>query len=95
MQTSVDNTQLSMIHFNCRRLKKNFDNMNCFDSKSDIIGLTETWLKESECTFLNIPNYAFLANNRTHTRGAGVGIYVHKDVDFKRRHDLEIMDDVF
>lgn len=45
----INNENLSMLHINCRSLKKNFDFMNifldCFDVNFSVIGLTETWLK--------------------------------------------------
>ena len=46
----------SLIHFNCRSLSCNFDNLNVYlksiTHSFKIIGLTETWLKKSSPTDL-------------------------------------------
>ena len=88
---------LSMAHFNCRSLKKNFDHftsyLNCIDIQFSVIGLTETWLRNNECSLLSIPHYTFLSHNRAEKRGGGVGFYIKENVTFKRRFDLDIFTD--
>ena len=69
----------SSVHFyNCRSLHKNCDNMQCtldtLDIQFSVIGVTETWLRESDPLY-NIQNYTFLANGRKTKRGGGVGLY--------------------
>ena len=67
-------------------MNNNFENLTIFLSTLDVqfslLGITETWLKESDC-FYNIDHYSFLANGREAKRGGGVAIYIRNDIDFK------------
>ena len=87
----------SIAHFNCRSLKRNFENMSkflkCFTHTFSLIGLTDTWLTNTETPLLGLPNYIFITNNRQNKCGGGVGIYLNNDLKFKRREDLEILND--
>ena len=58
-----------------------------------IIGVTETWFKNNEMD-LSLPSYSFVGNARRGRRGGGVGIFVHNNIKFKRRCDLDICNDV-
>ena len=51
-----------------------------------IIGVSETWLKENEKLYVGIE---FIGNCRHEKRGGGVGLYVHENLRYKRRPDLE------
>ena len=88
---------LTLLHFNCRSLKRNFDNFSeCVQTLNmpmSIIGVTETWLKNYEMD-LSLPSYSFVGNARRGRRGGGVGIFVHNNIKFKRRCDLDICNDV-
>ena len=85
---------LSCVHFNCRSLAMNFQNLSTFVSELDLdfstICLTETWLT-SDSSHSNLDGYAFLANNRSTKRGGGVGMFINSNVSYKQRNDLTIM----
>ena len=91
-----ENVTFSMVHFNCRSLKRNFDNvqvfLQCCNCNFTVIGVSETWFTGSESTF-QLPNYTFHNNYRSNKRGGGVGVYVQNKVKIKRRFDLEIFND--
>ena len=58
-----------------------------------IIGLTETWLNDTNDDIFELDNYDFVNANRTSRNGGGVGIYIIKDMNFKLRRDLNINDE--
>ena len=93
--TTSYNNLFSMIHFNCRSILKNFDDIialiNFLSIKFTVIGVSETWLKDNSIQ-CNILGYNFLSNNRKNRRGGGVGIYIKDDLVFKCRNDVEIND---
>ena len=89
---------LSCIHVNTRSLCRNFDALSLFLSslsvQTKVVGITETWLSDnSPVSLCNIHGYEFVGNNRKSKRGGGVGLYVHKDISFNRRCDLDINTD--
>ena len=45
---------------------------------SDIISISETWLKENKdlIDYVQIPGYEFIYNNRKHSIGGGVAYYI-------------------
>ena len=59
------------------------------DIKFSVIGVTETWLRESDPLY-NIHNYKFVANGRQTKRGGGVGLYIRNDLQYTSRTDLDI-----
>ena len=85
----------SLIHFNCRRLHRNFDNLalllNEIKHKFKIIGLTETWLHSSSfIDAFQFDGYNFLHSDRVNRRGGGTGLYIHKSLQHKFRSDLSV-----
>ena len=82
---------LSFLHLNIRSLQRNFDNFSNLLLKINInftfIGLSETWLKDSE-TLMDIPGYRFIHNPRHNRTGGGVGLYFSDHLNFKLRSDL-------
>ena len=87
------NQVFSMIHFICRSIRRNVDDLSmflsCFKHKFSLIGLTETWLKEDEAPLFQLPDYKFVTKCRNDRRGGGVGMYVRSDLQFHRKTDLE------
>ena len=92
-----DHSFLNVYHFNCRSLRCNFDEFtNVTDIIQDpmtIVGVTETWLRENENVYFGIPNFEFVGNCRKMKRGGGVGLYIHENLHFKRRTDLDVFCD--
>jgi len=72
----------SLLHLNIRSLSRNYDNFTSFlaniDGKFSIMGVSETWLKDSGYSF-DIVGYDFIHNARPSWIGGGVGIYVNND----------------
>ena len=87
-------TSVSILHLNIRSINKNFDNFKLFLSSLNycIICFSETWFNDRNVNNSNykLPNYSSIHKIRTHSRGGGVSIYIHKDFEFKIRNDLSI-----
>ena len=88
----------SMTHLNIRSLYNKLDSLkqllNSLYLPFQIIGLTETWLNDTNDDIFKLDNYDFVnANYRTSRNGGGVGIYITKDMNFKLRRDLIINDE--
>ena len=77
----------SILHHNIRSINKNLPNLTDFlgtlNLDFDIIGLTETWLKNNQ-NIQPIENYFFIHNPRNDKTGGGVGLL------FKSRLDLDL-----
>ena len=92
---------LSIIHFNCRSIKANFENMkrylHALNVRFDVIAISETWLSDSDSVseyFLD--NYDNVCINRKNRRGCGVMIHISKFFEYKRVNDLYFaVDDFF
>ena len=92
---------LSLIHFNCRSIKANFENMNYFleslDVKFDIIAVSETWLRDSDnISDYSIENYEIVNINRNLKRGGGVMLYISKHFEYEKVDDFSfVIDELF
>ena len=82
---------ISLYHHNIRGLPENFIKMdlmlNGLKTQFDIIGLSETWLKESNCDLYNIKNYASYHKIRKYKDRGGIALYIKNGIE---RHDLDI-----
>ena len=56
----------------------------------EIIGLTETWLGETNYKNFNLEGYDFTSAHRENKKGGGVGIYIAERLKYKLRKDLNI-----
>ena len=92
---------LSIIHFNCRSIKANFDNMykylESLQIKFDVIAVSETWLTEhDDINDFILPDYEILSINRTNKRGGGVMLYISNNIEYEKLNDLSfVVDDMF
>ena len=72
-----------------RSLNRNFDNLVNFftsiKSKFSVIGISETWLADSDHT---VDSYNFIYKHRPSRAGGGVGMHLDVDLAFKFRNDL-------
>ena len=86
----------TLFHINLRSLKKHFEELSEFLSTLNmsfsVIGISETWLNNSNDVIFNIPGYKFISNNRRHKHGGGVGLFIKDDLNFKLRSDLQSFD---
>ena len=54
------------------------------------IGISETWVTASNKDLLNIPGYSHEQCIRSnHKRGGGTSLYIHNQIQYKTRDDLE------
>ena len=93
-----DDKDMSIINLNIRSLANKFDTFkNLLDTlkqRFSIISLTETWLNEHKSVEnFGLTDYYFVCSNRINRRGGGLGIYVSNNFNFKRRPDLDIIED--
>ena len=82
---------LSLFHLNIRSLTRNIDDLFNFlrniDNDFTFVGLSETWLLNSE-NDVGIPRYNFINNPRDNKTGGGVGLYCSVDLNYKLRNNL-------
>ncbi len=82
----------SMMHLNIRSITNKFDSFKqliySLNKPFQVIGLTETWLKETNEDLFKLENYDFVNVNRSTKSGGGVGIYVSNELKYKVRFNL-------
>ena len=78
-----DSKGLSIIHFNCRSLRANLEYIKDILHELsaavvfDVIGLSETWLKDNICLDeFQMDGFTLYTQNRTNKGGGGVALYV-------------------
>ena len=63
------------------------------DIKFDVIGLTETWLKENNKDLYGLPGYSKPEHScRTDRPGGGVALYLKSSIEYILRNDLKLTD---
>ena len=81
------NKTFSILHLNCRTIKKNFTKLSILlkslETDFDVIAISETWLNESEHELFDIQDYTCTFISRNEKRGGGVGLYVKNKYTFK------------
>ena len=90
-----ENKSFSILNFNIRSMRKNFEEFRNFIYKLDfefsIISLTETWCLDdprNESLF-KLNNYTSIHQSRYSDRnGGGTCIFIHNSLIFKKRSDL-------
>ena len=84
--------QFSLLHLNIRSISNKFDSfknlIKTLNIPFQIIGLTETWLNDSNMNDYNLEKHTYISSNRSKRKGGGVGLYVSNQLDFKIRNDL-------
>ena len=88
-------SDLSMCHHNIRSLPAHINEFSAYlktlNHKFCCIGLSETWLKESNKDLYNIEGYSSIHNVRSDNRGGGVSLFVTQDIKYNVRNDLSDM----
>ena len=89
---SEEQADFSLFNLNIRSLNKNFDKLKeCLKSVNhnfNIIGLTETQLKDKPHEYLQLPDYNLEYMNRVGRNSGGVCLYIRNDIKYKLRTDL-------
>ena len=100
-QHNSNNRTIFLLHFNIQCLPAKFDNLltflnllssNSYENLPSILALSETWLDEfNEKAFPISGFHPLLSRSRkdNSSRG-GVGLYIHDDITFTPRPDLDI-----
>ena len=90
---------LPLCHINIRSIKANLPSFEiCLDNlkgEFSAIGVSETWLQDSDCSFYNIEGYNLIENHRNLRRGGGVAIFLKRAISYQKRTDLELMGDSY
>ena len=77
---NVHKSKDSPIMQNCRSLNANFTDfrilLETLDFSFDVIGLTETWLNESNADVFQLEIYDFCHKNRVAKHGGGVAFFI-------------------
>ncbi len=84
----------SLMHVNIRSLYKNVDQLkSCLSQLNkniSVIGLSETWLKDTSCkNYLDIPGFNLETNKRNERVGGGVALYIVSNLCYTHRPDLK------
>ena len=58
-----------------------------------ILGITKTWLNESNHDLYHIENYDFVENHRTTKSGGRVGLYINDHIRYNLRNDMKIFNE--
>ena len=86
----------SILHLNIKSLDANINNFREFlaplNGNFSVIVLTESWCNETanENSLLNLDNYYSVHQTKNNRKGGGICIYIHKQLEFKLRNDIDI-----
>ena len=87
----------SIIHLNVRSIVNKFESfkqlINSLTTPFQLIGLTETWLNDTNKDLFKLKNYDFVNMNRSTKIGGGVRIYIPNQMNYKIRSDLNLSDE--
>ena len=91
---------LSVIHFNARSIKANFEKISSyiyeFKQIFDIVAISETWLtSDSDLNMYQLEGYDMFHINRTEKKGGGVALFTKKYLKCKVLKDLSVCNDMF
>ncbi len=91
---SVHTKCFSIIHMNIRSMSKNLDAfvhyLSNLNYQFSIIGLSETWLKDSNVHTLSIAGYNQENLYRQEKIGGEVSIFILQSIEYQQRNDLNI-----
>ena len=92
------NNSFSIIHFNCRSLNRNYfeiENLLCsLNFTFDIIGLSETWLKNDMLPNNIFNDYKYVGLGRSEKQGGGIGFGIKNNIEYKIRDDLNVFNNI-
>ena len=96
-QHNISDNSFSVAHLNIRSLPANLsafmsyvDNLDhCFS----VIGLSETWLNQSNVSAYSIPGYNHVAQTRCAGRGGGISLFVAEKIVYSEMTDYCMVND--
>uniref|UniRef100_A0A1B6IHJ5 Endonuclease/exonuclease/phosphatase domain-containing protein n=1 Tax=Homalodisca liturata TaxID=320908 RepID=A0A1B6IHJ5_9HEMI len=87
--TTIDSSDLIIVHQNIRSLRSNFDDFLVFleslKRKPDIIVLTEIWISDSEVVQYNLPTFLLHVQCNNKYRAGGVALFVFDQLNCVRQ----------
>lgn len=90
---------LNIFYININRLKNKTERLeyllHSLQQQIDVIILSETFLFQSECNFINLPNYYVFHNTRESRDGGGISVFVHNTIDFQLVHQEVTLENEF
>ena len=90
----IDLNVFSLCHINIRSMKANLTSFEiCLQNlefEFSVIGITETWLTDSNSDLYNINGFNFVETHRTGRSGGGVGIFLRNNILYQIRSDLTL-----
>ena len=95
----LNRKNFSLLYLNIRSLNKNIDDFReflaSFKGSFSVIVLTESWCDETAInnSLLNLENYNSVHQTRKGKKGGRICIYIHNNLDFKTRNDIDKFDD--
>ena len=91
---AIDPNVFSLCHINIRSMKANLTSFEiCLQNlefQFSVIGITETWLSDSNSDLYTIDGYNFIETHRTERSGGGVGIFLRSNILYQRRSDITL-----
>ena len=99
MTKDCKDDEFSILHFNIRSILNKFDDLkaylNSLEYEFSVIGLSETWLNQSNRNDFPLPCYNYIGKVCKNKHGGGVGLYVNSSYQFRERDDLAVnIDDI-
>ena len=86
----------SLLHMNIRSIPKNISKLENYlhllNHEFSIIGITETWLKDSTKELYSLDGYQPIHNCRPIRSGGGVSLLIKNHLEFTVRNDLCVSD---
>ena len=91
-ELAMPRESFSIFHHNVRSASKNLSNLLSYledlSFSFSIIGLTETWLSDSNVDITNIDGYTHVCKYRSTKVGGGVSLFIKDYICFSERPDL-------
>ena len=65
------------------------------DIEFTVYGISETWLKDSNCELFSLSGYDLVEYHRSDRVGGGVGLFVSNSVHYNERTDFNVFNNVY
>ena len=97
LKHNVSQNSFSIMHLNIRSMPANFTSFLSYleniTHTISVIGLTETWLKQSNVPLYGITEYNHIAITRSHGKGGGVSLLISDVFVYSELTDMCIVSD--
>jgi exonuclease III len=87
-------SNMKLLHINARSLPRNItcirNYVNLLENTFSIIGISESWLKDTQDPLVQMHNFSMEGFCRQNKRGGGVALYIRDDIVYKTRNDISV-----